>query len=85
MFAPYFRAGDAVAILPHDGASPSEVLEIASIQQSNSVFVQLADGRRFAALGGMGLNTSGCIVPARTEHRAAWQARFGKPSPTECV
>ena len=67
----YFRAGDEVAVLPHDRALPSEVLEIATVAKSGPVFVQLTDGRRFAALGSAGLNTRGCIVLARREHRTA--------------
>lgn len=64
MPASYFRPGDEVAILPHDQALPSEVLEIATIEKSGPDLVQLVDGRKFATLGGR-------TVLARAEHRTA--------------
>ncbi len=63
--------GQEVAILPHCEASPDEVLEIAAIQYAGPVYIQLADGRMFATIGGNGLDTAGCIVLATDEHRAA--------------
>jgi hypothetical protein len=85
VFASYFRAGDEVAVLPHERALPSDLLEIATIEFANSTSVQLADRRKFAALGGAGLNTNCCIVPARTEHRAALTKRSEQLIPTEHV
>jgi hypothetical protein len=64
-----------VAVLPSSTALPSEVLEIAEVTHSGPVFIQLADGRLFAALGGMGLNNHQCVVPVRYEHRVALQRR----------
>ena len=64
-----------VAVLPSTSAMPSEVLEIATVTHAGPVFVQLADGRMFATLGGMGLNNHCCIVAAREEHRIALAKR----------
>jgi hypothetical protein len=65
------NVGDEVAVLPSASALPSQVLHLATVRYSGDVYVQLEDGRMFASLGGIGLNTSGCIVPAGEEHRAA--------------
>src|SRR5712672_3682204 len=69
------KTEDEVAVLPSSTALPSEVLEIAEVTHAGPVFIQLADGRLFAALGGMGLNNHQCIVPARAEHRIAIRKR----------
>lgn len=73
-----FPGAREVAILPHHAAAPSEVLEIATVQHAGDVFVQLADGRMFATIGGAGLNTSGHIVVATDEHRQALAAKQHK-------
>jgi hypothetical protein len=65
------KQGDEVAILPSPEALPSQALKIVTVRFSGDIYVELDDGRMFASLGGLGLNTSGCIVPAREEHRAA--------------
>ncbi len=72
------KNGDEVAILPHNLASPSEVSEIAIVQHAGPLFIQLQDGRRFATLGGAGLNCSGCLVEAGTEHREALAKMNGR-------
>jgi len=69
------RIDDEVAVLPSAAAVPSQVLEIATVTHAGPVFVQLADGRMFATLGGMGLNNHYCIVSVREEHRRALQRR----------
>lgn len=66
---------DEVAVLPSASAMPSEVLEVTTVTHAGPVFVQLADGRMFATLGGMGLNNHCCIVAAREEHRIALAKR----------
>jgi len=66
---------DEVAILPSTTALPSEVSEIATVTHAGPVFVQVADGRMFATLGGMGLNNHQCIVAVRHEHRVALERR----------
>jgi hypothetical protein len=68
-----------VAVMPYDAAPADEVLEIADVKHVGLVFVQLEDGRTFATIGGAGLlYTSGCIVVATDEHRAALHARKHK-------
>ena len=69
------RRVEMVAVLPSANAFPSEVLEIASVMHAGPVFIQLEDGRMFATLGGLGLNTTGCIVAARDEHFEALRMR----------
>jgi hypothetical protein len=63
--------GDEVAVFKTLGALPGELLEIATVRHGGPVFIELTDGRMFATLGGVGLNTNGCIAPATSEHRAA--------------
>lgn len=63
--------GDEVAVLKQPCDLPSDVVKIGVVQHAGPLYIQLQDGRVFAALGGIGLNTSECIVPVREEHRAA--------------
>jgi hypothetical protein len=69
------RDGDEVAILKEPNDLPSNVVEIVVVRRAGPIYVQLIDGRTYAALGGRGLNTGGCIVAAREEHRAALRKR----------
>ena len=63
--------GHEVAVMPHCTAPPAEVLEIVPVQHAGPVYIQLIDGRTFATIGGIGLDTAGCIVPVTDEHRTA--------------
>jgi hypothetical protein len=63
--------GSEVAVFREHGGRPSDVVEIATVRYAGEVYIELTDGRRYAAIGGLGLNTAGSIVPARPEHRAA--------------
>jgi hypothetical protein len=74
----FFSGVREVAVMPSDAAPPNQVLEIATVLHAGPVFVQLQDGRMFATIGGAGLNTSGCIVLATSEHRTALEARKHK-------
>jgi hypothetical protein len=65
MFADAFKFGQEVAVLTGDA------VELARINHAGPVFVRLADGRIYATLGGIGLNTNSRIVTATEEHRAA--------------
>lgn len=71
------RSGDEVAILPTPDSPPADVLEIATVMYLGSVFLQLADGRMYATLGGkyLGAKVNGYVVPATDEHRAAIDAK----------
>jgi hypothetical protein len=62
---------DEVAVLQHCGLLPDQVLEIAKVAHSGEAFIQLADGRMYATLGGAGLNANTCISLAVEEHRTA--------------
>jgi hypothetical protein len=74
------REGDEVAIFRAPNSRPSEVLEIATVLHAGPVFIQLHDGRMFATVGGMGLNTVGWITVARGEHWAALERRGVSPA-----
>ncbi len=76
------RSGDEVAILPTPDSPPTDVLEIAVILYIGSVFLQLADGRMYATLGGkyLGTRVNGYVVPATDEHRAAIKAKSSRPA-----
>lgn len=71
------RSGDEVAILPTPDSPPADVLEIATVTYLGSAFLQLADGRMYATLGGkyLGREVNGYVVPATDEHRAAFKAK----------
>jgi hypothetical protein len=74
-----FLGGKEVAIMPHEAALPTEVLEIAKVRHAGPVFVQVEDGRMFATIGGNGLNTTGHIVVATDEHRQVLDSRSRGP------
>ncbi len=78
MSYPIFSGVKEVAVMPYQDAPCVEVLEIAGVQRVGLVYVQLDDGRTFATIGGGGLLTTGCIVPATDEHRAALDAKKHK-------
>jgi len=63
--------GDEVAVLPRAGAPASAALDIGVVIHAGPVFIQIADGRTFATIGGDGLNNHGWIVPATEAHREA--------------
>jgi hypothetical protein len=67
----FLQVGDEVAVIPRADSAPSETIEITTVAFATSVFVQLADGRMFATIGGKCLGSEGYIVPATDEHRAA--------------
>ncbi len=65
--------GDDVAILPNLQAEPSEILGIGAVFYVGAVYIQLADGRMYATIGGTALRagSNDCIVPLTDTHRAA--------------
>jgi hypothetical protein len=65
------KVGDEVAILPRLGAAADEVLGILKVRHVGPVFVEVTDGRMYATLGLLGLNTDGCIAEVTDEHRQA--------------
>ncbi len=67
-----------VAILPRRTSPPADVWEIATVLHVGPVYNQLTDGRMFATIGGIGLNTRGYLVPATEEHRAALLSNAGR-------
>jgi hypothetical protein len=72
----YNRIINEVAVLQHHGLLPDQFLEIAKVAHSGEAFIQLADGRMYATLGGAGLNTNTCISLAVEEHRAAMKEKM---------
>jgi hypothetical protein len=76
----FSQIAEEVAILPARGSLSRQVLEIAKVAHRGEVFIQLADGRMYATLGGAGLNTNTCIVPADNEHREALTEKNGDGS-----
>ena len=48
------RAGDMVAVMAWDAVFADEVDEIATVQESGSLFIVLADGRTYSTWDGMG-------------------------------
>jgi hypothetical protein len=74
--SPMIHDGSEVAVLRHLSDRPSQVLELATVRHAGEVFIELVDGRKFATIGGIGLNTSGVIIYARDEHRVAIRKRM---------
>jgi hypothetical protein len=70
--------GDEVAILPSADAIPAKVIEIATVARANQVYIELQDGRCYAAIGGHCLlngSTKTFIVPATNAHKRALASR----------
>ena len=65
------QKGSEVAVLPEAGSPANAVLEILKVAYAGPVYTQLEDGRKFASLGGKGINHPHYIVLATDEHRAA--------------
>ncbi len=63
----YLNAGDEVAVITASG----QVLAVQRVHYVGSVFVELEDGRRFATIGGFGLNNQDHIELATNAHRQA--------------
>jgi hypothetical protein len=62
--------GSEVAVMK-DGA----ITEIAVVSHAGSLYIELTDGRKFASIGGTGLNTTGSIEEAHDGHRQALTRR----------
>jgi hypothetical protein len=78
----YLSRGDEMAIMPRANSRTSEVLEIAAVVYIGRVFLQLADGRMYATIGGKSLfSNKGYAVAATEEHRAPLNAKIGRPIP----
>jgi hypothetical protein len=78
----YLARGDEVAIMPTANSPVADVLEIAAIVYIGRIFLQLADGRMYATIGGKGLfSNKGYAVAATDEHRAVLNAKASRPMP----
>ena len=73
----FFAPASEVAILPRADCVPGVVLEIVTIRFVGSVFIETADGRKFAMIGGKCLTApcTGYAVPATDAHRRAIRNR----------
>jgi hypothetical protein len=72
------KCGDEVAVLPHAGALPQDVLDIATIVYVGPKLIEVSDGRIYFADDGRSLHDAehDCIVPATEEHRSALLAKL---------
>jgi hypothetical protein len=73
--------GDEVAVMPGEDSRPDEVIEIQSVDAVGLLRVRVRNDRWFAIFGGVGMNSTGYIVPATDEHRAIIKCQGIAPAP----
>jgi hypothetical protein len=70
------NAGDEVAIVPSEYATPDDTIAIAQVKYAGRALIVLSDGRRYFTRNGQSwIPNEGCIVPATDEHRAAFDGK----------
>ena len=75
----HLKCGDEVAVLPTALASPVEIMRIGVVEDVDSEFVVLEDGRKYDTYDGRywGSPDCGYIVPATDAHREWLAAKRG--------